>query len=32
MMLAAGVALGSGLAVYRVPVDIFSNLNLPVIA
>ena len=31
MVLVAAVALGSGLAVYRMPIDIFPNLNLPVI-
>jgi multidrug efflux pump subunit AcrB len=31
MVLVVAVALGSGLAVYRMPVDIFPNLNLPVI-
>jgi multidrug efflux pump subunit AcrB len=30
-VLVAAVALGSGLAVYRMPIDIFPNLNLPVI-
>ena len=31
MVLVVAVALGSGLAVYRMPIDIFPNLNLPVI-
>src|SRR3954447_17619004 len=31
MVLVAAVALGSGLAVLRMPIDIFPNLNLPVI-
>jgi multidrug efflux pump subunit AcrB len=31
MVMVVAVALGSGLAVYRMPVDIFPNLNLPVI-
>src|SRR5215831_6343859 len=31
MVLVVAVALGSGLAVYRMPVDIFPNLDLPVI-
>src|SRR5512135_3162813 len=31
MVLVAAVALGSGLAIYRMPIDIFPNLNLPVI-
>jgi multidrug efflux pump subunit AcrB len=31
MVLVTAVALGSGLAVYRMPIDIFPNLNLPVI-
>jgi multidrug efflux pump subunit AcrB len=31
MVLVAAVALGSGLAVLRMPVDIFPNLNLPLI-
>jgi multidrug efflux pump subunit AcrB len=31
MVLVAAIALGSGLAVYRMPIDIFPNLNLPVI-
>ena len=32
MVLVVAVALGSGLAVYRMPIDIFPNLNLPVIS
>jgi hypothetical protein len=32
MVLVIAVALGSGLEVYRMPVDIFPNLNLPVIS
>jgi multidrug efflux pump subunit AcrB len=31
MVLVVAVALGSGLAVYRMPIDIFPNLNLPMI-
>src|SRR5262245_32752832 len=31
MVMVVAVALGSGLAVYRMPIDIFPNLNLPVI-
>jgi multidrug efflux pump subunit AcrB len=31
MVLVAAVVLSSGLAVYRMPIDIFPNLNLPVI-
>ena len=31
MVLVAAVALGSGLALLRMPIDIFPNLNLPVI-
>ncbi len=31
MVMVVAIALGSGLAVYRMPVDIFPNLNLPVI-
>ena len=31
MVLVVAVALGSVLAVYRMPIDIFPNLNLPVI-
>ena len=31
MVLVVAVVLGSGLAVYRMPIDIFPNLNLPVI-
>ena len=31
MVAVVAVALGSGLAVRRMPVDIFPNLNLPVI-
>src|SRR5262245_2881331 len=31
MVLVIAVALGSGLAVYRMPIDIFPNLNLPVV-
>jgi multidrug efflux pump subunit AcrB len=31
MVAVVSVALGSGLAVYRMPIDIFPNLNLPVI-
>jgi multidrug efflux pump subunit AcrB len=31
MVLVVAVALGSGLAVIRMPIDIFPNLNLPVI-
>jgi multidrug efflux pump subunit AcrB len=31
MVLVVAIALGSGLAVYRMPIDIFPNLNLPVI-
>jgi multidrug efflux pump subunit AcrB len=31
MVLVASIALGSGLAAYRMPIDIFPNLNLPVI-
>ena len=31
MVLVVAVALGSALAVYRMPIDIFPNLNLPVI-
>src|SRR6201982_123325 len=31
MVLVVAVALGSGLAVSRMPIDIFPNLNLPVI-
>src|SRR4051794_12299876 len=31
MVLVVAVILGSGLAVYRMPIDIFPNLNLPVI-
>src|SRR5215468_6692810 len=31
MVLVTAVALGSRLAVYRMPIDIFPNLNLPVI-
>jgi multidrug efflux pump subunit AcrB len=31
MVLVVAVALGSGLAVFRMPIDIFPNLNLPVI-
>src|SRR3954453_18088380 len=31
MVLVVAVALGSGLAVYRMPIDIFPNLNLPVV-
>jgi len=31
MVLVAAVALGGGLAAYRMPVDIFPDLNLPVI-
>src|SRR3954469_10779206 len=31
MVAVVAVALGSGLAVYRMPIDIFPNLNLPVI-
>jgi multidrug efflux pump subunit AcrB len=31
MVLVTAVALGSALAVYRMPIDIFPNLNLPVI-
>jgi multidrug efflux pump subunit AcrB len=31
MVLVVAVALGGGLAVYRMPIDIFPNLNLPVI-
>jgi multidrug efflux pump subunit AcrB len=31
MVLVAAVALGSGLALFRMPIDIFPNLNLPVI-
>ena len=31
MVLVVAVALGSGLAVYRMPIDIYPNLNLPVI-
>src|SRR5947209_9708414 len=31
MVLVAAVVLGSVLAVYRMPIDIFPNLNLPVI-
>jgi hypothetical protein len=32
MVLLVAVALGTGLAVYRMPIDIFPNLNLPFIA
>jgi multidrug efflux pump subunit AcrB len=31
MVLVVAIALGSGLAVYRMSIDIFPNLNLPVI-
>jgi multidrug efflux pump subunit AcrB len=31
MVIVVAVALGSALAVYRMPIDIFPNLNLPVI-
>src|SRR5512135_1910318 len=31
MVLVAAVALGSGLALLRMPIDIFPNLNLPII-
>ena len=31
MVAVVAVALGSGLALYRMPVDIFPNLNLPVV-
>src|SRR5438874_612465 len=31
MVLVVAVALGSGLAILRMPIDIFPNLNLPVI-
>ncbi|MEP7337753.1 MAG: efflux RND transporter permease subunit, partial [Acidobacteriota bacterium] len=31
LVLVIGLALGSGLALTRMPVDIFPNLNLPVI-
>jgi multidrug efflux pump subunit AcrB len=31
LVLVVAVALGGGLAVYRMPIDIFPNLNLPVI-
>jgi RND family efflux transporter MFP subunit len=31
MVLVVAVALGSGLALWRMPIDIFPNLNLPVI-
>jgi multidrug efflux pump subunit AcrB len=31
MVLVASLALGSALAVFRMPIDIFPNLNLPVI-
>src|SRR4051794_698231 len=31
MVLVAAVALGSGLALFRMPIDIFPNLNLPVV-
>src|SRR4051812_2741818 len=31
MVAVVAVALGSGLAVYRMPIDIFPNLNLPVV-
>ncbi|MDQ3009667.1 MAG: efflux RND transporter permease subunit, partial [Acidobacteriota bacterium] len=31
LVLVIGIALGAGLAITRMPVDIFPNLNLPVI-
>ena len=31
MVAVFAVALGSGLALYRMPADVFPNLNLPVV-